>query len=502
MTGGGIKVLVIEGDPARVQAIQAMLAGTKEHAFEVVCVDQLQTGFGRLAGGGADVVLLDLFLPDSGGPETFTRLHTHFPHIPIIVLHDVDDEALAMKVVKDGAQDYLVTRDLAPGVLSRVIRYAIERNMTRLRRQQTIENLQDLSETKSQFVAEASHELRTPLGIIREFISLVHDEVAGPITEKQRSCLSSALRNCDRLTELINRMLDLAKIEAGKVEMNRVRMDLLPVLKQCHEDFLLKAGSKKQSLLLDVPDNLPAAYADSSAVANVLANIVGNACKFTGEGGTIRIGCHPEGQFLSVWVQDTGCGISREDQNLIFQAFYQVNRQYGPGAKGTGLGLTIAKHLAELNGGYMSVESEPGKGSKFSFVVPLYHKEAPRRVLVIDDEEMIVKSVERYLKTSDLNLDVRSTLSGLEALIIAGQFKPNLVILDVNMAEVGGMRVLTVLREKMPDSQGKVLLISGDPDALKDYKEKGADDCLNKPFLSADLIKKTVDLLGIERRRR
>lgn len=502
MSAEVIKVLLVEDDASDAAGIRRMLEDSQNPVFCIEIVDQVQPGFGRLTSGGIDIVLLNLSLPDSQGLDTFTHFNTHFPYVPFVVLADTNDEDLAIRVVKDGAQDYFVKKDLNRAQLVRAIVYALQRNVASIRKQQTIARLEDLSETKSQFVAEASHELRTPLAIVREFVSLVHDEVVGPVVDKQKECLASAIRNCDRLTELINKMLDLAKIEAGRMELNRDKTDVSRLLKLCYEDFLPKTRARGQNLFYDIPDSLPAAYCDSNSVSNVLINLVGNACKFTPDGGTIRLGCQQEGQFLAVWVQDNGRGIPPEAKEKIFQAFYQFDRENGPGAKGTGLGLAIAKHLVELNGGYMSVDSEPGKGSKFSFMLPLYQKEAVYRILIVDDEEMIVRTVMRYLNGSKLNLDIKSTFSGLEGLIIAGQFNPDLVILDVNMVEVGGMKVLSLFREKMYQGCGKVLLMSGDENALKEYKEKGADDFLAKPFTSADLIKKLVSLLKIERRRR
>ncbi|MFC1498786.1 ATP-binding protein [Verrucomicrobiota bacterium] len=382
--------------------------------------------------------------------------------------------------------------------------FGISRDITGHKRDEkdALAHLHELNETKSQFVAEVSHELRTPLGIIREFVSLVSDEVAGPLTEKQKECLQSAIKNCDRITELINKMLDLARIEAGKIELNRERADIAQLLKECYEDFLVTCQSRKQELLLEVPNDLPAACYDVESIREVVTNLVGNAQKFTPEGGTITISCQHGGQFLTVCVEDSGIGISPEAQEKIFEPFIQVGRNNGPGAKGTGLGLSITKELVKMNGGYISVDSTPGEGSRFSFTLPVYEKEAPYRVLVVDDEARIVHLITQMLKSSNLNIEVKSTLSGLESLIISGQFNPNLVILDVHLTEIEGEQVLASLKDSMPGNSGKVLLMSGDVESLKELGEQGADDYLVKPFSSNDLIRKVVTLLGIERRKR
>jgi two-component system alkaline phosphatase synthesis response regulator PhoP len=124
-----------------------------------------------------------------------------------------------------------------------------------------------------------------------------------------------------------------------------------------------------------------------------------------------------------------------------------------------------------------------------------------KRALIVDDEEIVIQLISRYLAAAELNLDVKSTQSGLESLIIAGQYKPDLVILDVNLADVGGKKVLELLKQRAPSESCKILMISGNVESLSDFVERGADDCLSKPFSATDLVRKVVNLLKIERRR-
>ncbi len=382
--------------------------------------------------------------------------------------------------------------------------FAISRNVTEARNaeQEALDYLRELSESKSQFVAEASHELRTPLAIIREFVSLVYDGIAGDVAEKQKECLGSALRNCDRMSELIDKMLDLTRIEGGKVALQRVKADILPLLREVYQDFEPKCASVKQQLALDVPDSLPPVHCDVESIRKVLINLVGNAVKYTPDGGSITLSCRHEKQFVEICVEDTGIGIPADLKEDVFDPFFQVDRQDGPGAKGTGLGLAIAKNLVGLNKGIMSVESEPGMGSRFGFTLPVYDVVDAYRVLIVDDDELIIRMIERFLMQADLPLDLRTTINGLDALVIAGQFNPNLVILDYHLAEVEGMKVLASLKDTLRAGAGKVLVISGDADALGAAQSCGADDFLMKPFTSGELVRKVVGLLGVERRRR
>ncbi|MBU4198354.1 MAG: response regulator [Verrucomicrobia bacterium] len=493
-----INILLVEDNPDEVVLIKEQLLHTKDTNFNIASVGRLDAALSWLAESQAEVVMLDLILPDSRGLETFRKVYGRFPEIPIIVLTCVGDEALASQLVKEGAQDYLIKGQGDIGALVHALRYAIERHSAKKNSQEALKRLRELNETKSQFVAEVSHEIRTPLAIIREFVSLVRDETVGPLNEKQCKCLDAALRNCDKLTDLISRILDLARIEAGKAELHRTKADLTSLLMQFRNDFTPVCQTKKQTLVLDVPDNLPMAHCDVTSVHNILTNLIGNAHKFTPEKGTLRIRTKEEGRFLRIDVEDTGPGIPRDSLEKIFEAFVQIDRKDGPGTKGTGLGLKIAKSLVELNGGCISVDSTIGKGSCFSFTLPVYDKELPSRILIVDDEELVVRMIEKVLRYSDLKLEVKSTLSGLDSLIIAGEFKPNLIILDMHLAEVGGEQVLLSLRQQSRQHNSKVLIISGDVHSLTEVVRDGADEVLAKPFTPNDLLDKIRILLNLE----
>ncbi|MFH1476580.1 MAG: response regulator [Verrucomicrobiota bacterium] len=488
-----INILLVEDNPDEVTLIKEKLCSVKDVNYNVFAVGRLDQALARLAEGRVDLVMLDLTLPDSRGADTFQKIYRRFPEVPIIALTSMADETLAVSLVQEGAQDYIIKGQGNISALAHSIRYAIERHHVRLSSEDALKRLRELNESKSQFVAEVSHEIRTPLAIMREFASLVRDETVGPLNEKQKQCLDAVLRNSDRLTELVNQILDLARIEAGKMDLRKTKVDLAALLIQFRNDFLPVCQTKDQSLILDVPDNLPTAHCDVKSVQHILTNLLGNAQKFTPQGGVIHIRVKEENRFLRVEIEDNGPGIPDDAHDKIFEAFVQINRQNGPGAKGTGLGLKIAKSLVEFNGGCISVESVPGKGSCFSFTIPMFDKELPARILIVDDEASIVRMIENVLRNSDLKLEVKSSLSGFEALVIAGEFKPNLVILDIHLADVRGEQVLLSLRPWA----FKILAISGDAPLLNEVAKQGADDYLAKPFMPGDLLDKVQFLLGI-----
>ena len=249
----------------------------------------------------------------------------------------------------------------------RITRDAIERNAILTRRRAS-------DHVTSEFVSTASHEMRTPLAIIREFVSLVHDGVTGSVTPDQKTCLETALRNCDRLASLLDSLSDLARIEAGEIRLSRSNCALSTQLERWVADFSPKLAAGNKTLSLEIVDGpLPSIVCDSDKIQQVVVNLIGNAHQFTDEGGRITVRArHIEGAAV-VEVEDTGIGIAPEDQGRVFDAFARIGRRGGSGAKGSGLGLTIARRIVELHGGSISVTSTVGMGSTFAFTIPVSH---------------------------------------------------------------------------------------------------------------------------------
>ncbi|MCX5712158.1 MAG: ATP-binding protein, partial [Candidatus Omnitrophica bacterium] len=229
----------------------------------------------------------------------------------------------------------------------------------------------ELDALKSEFVSTVSHELRTPLSITKEGVSLILDEIPGKINEKQRKILATSRDNMDRLARIINSLLDISKIESGKVELRRVPVDVKELINKVALEFEHRIKSKGLNLELDVADKSVMVYADPDKLIQVLTNLIGNAYKFT-QKGKIAISCHEKGDKIECSVEDTGVGLSPDDLAHVFEKFKQFSRVAGAGEKGTGLGLSIAKALVEMHKGSIRAESTIGKGSKFSFSLPNY----------------------------------------------------------------------------------------------------------------------------------
>ncbi|MCP4545051.1 MAG: hybrid sensor histidine kinase/response regulator [bacterium] len=379
-----INILLVDDRPENLYALESVLeepglnlikASSGDEALRVV----LEQDFA--------LILLDVQMPGMDGFEVAELLRSNdlTKRIPIIFVTAISKEQRnVFKGYEAGAVDYIF-KPLDQHILKSKVRIFSE--LKRIQMKQAIlldeirssnEKLKRLDSLKSEFVATASHELRTPLAIIREFLSLVLDEVPGPLNEDQTDCLSSALTNCDRLASLINDLLDLEQIESGKIKLRISTAEIPPILKQIIHDFQPRLMTKGQKLELVSPEELPTVYCDSKAITQVLVNLIGNAHKFTQEGGRIELRARLAEKTLLLSVVDNGPGISDECAKNVFDKFTQLERSdiAGPGTKGTGLGLSIARELVELHGGDLVLESTMGEGCSFSFGLPLTSEES------------------------------------------------------------------------------------------------------------------------------
>ncbi|MBI4342130.1 MAG: response regulator [Candidatus Omnitrophica bacterium] len=364
MTKKPIKVLLVEDTPEDARLMQEALAQETESAFEVHHADRLAQAVTFLSAEEFDLVLLDLILPDSEGLDTLIKLRDRASRVPIVILTASDDDTLAINALQRGAQDYLVKGyvQVYPALLSRAMRYAIERKRG--------------ERMKDEFVSTVSHELRTPLATIREFAAILSDQIAGPLTPDQRQYLGIIQNNVDRLTRMIDNLLDMAKIEAGQVLLGKVVVEARPFLDHVIETIRPLAANKQLELAVELESESLQLFADADKITQVLLNLLSNAIKFTPNGGRITVGIAEQPNEIEFSVTDTGIGIAAADFPKLFEKFQQVQPLVGEAtAKGTGLGLAISKRLVELHGGRIWAKSAKDQGSAFSFTLPKYQPE-------------------------------------------------------------------------------------------------------------------------------
>jgi signal transduction histidine kinase len=226
------------------------------------------------------------------------------------------------------------------------------------------------SRHKSEFLANMSHELRTPMNAILGFTELIRDGVYGEVSPKVTAMLERIQANGRHLLGLINDVLDLSKIEAGQLKLETADYALRDLVQTVRASTESLAAAKKLGLRIELPDILPAARGDERRISQVLLNLVGNAIKFT-EAGEVVVSVAVDETSFEIAVTDTGPGIPADEQEKIFEEFHQIDSSSTRRKGGTGLGLAISKRIVELHGGRIWVESEPGRGSSFRFVIPI-----------------------------------------------------------------------------------------------------------------------------------
>ena len=386
-----IRLLLVEDDSNDAILLRRMLGSVKTARFTITQAERLADSLHRLASERFDVVLLDLSLPDSQGLETFSRVDAAAPTVPVVVLSGLADEAVSVSAVQKGAQDYLVKGQVTGDLLARAVRYAIERHVMLAdlaRRNADLGRAREQAEResrfKSKFLANMSHELRTPLNAIIGFSELLEQEVAGALNDKQKEYVRYVLTSARHQLQLVNEILDLSKIEAGRVELAREWTPLGAIVDAVQG--IVRPLADKQGVRLDlaIAANLPDMFIDPVRIRQVLYNLLSNGIKFTPRGGVVTLSARQTFDHVDLSVEDTGVGIRDEDMGRLFREFERIETP--DQTEGTGLGLALARRLVELHGGAISVDSEVGRGSRFTVRLPVLGREVPSVLPSAGDE--------------------------------------------------------------------------------------------------------------------
>ncbi|PIP68667.1 MAG: hypothetical protein CO035_01160 [Candidatus Omnitrophica bacterium CG_4_9_14_0_2_um_filter_42_8] len=270
------------------------------------------------------------------------------------------------------------------------------------------EEIEKLSRIKSEFISVVSHELRTPLTSIKESVSLVLDGVAGPISEEQKKFLTISKNNIERLTKLIIDILDLSKLEAGRILMFKRKLNINDVIKDVCASTKILAEQKNIEFTISLGGSVEPTWFDPDRIGQVLKNLISNAIKFNKVNGKVNVSSAKETiknrNFIKVTIEDSGIGIPAEDKENLFRNFSPLDTSMTRKHSGTGLGLAISKGMIELHGGDIWVVSEPDIGSKFIFTIPLYKKDEEFDFLI---EEAIEKAKHNDARISLMVFDIK-----------------------------------------------------------------------------------------------
>ncbi|WP_199249134.1 response regulator [[Phormidium] sp. ETS-05] len=375
---------------------------------------------------------------------------------------------------------------------------------------------------KSEFLASMSHELRTPLNAILGFTQIMTRDAS--LTREQRENLGIVNRAGEHLLALIDDILEMSKIEAGRTTLNPISFDLSQLLDTLERMLQLKARAKGLQLIFDIAPGLPQyVHTDEGKLRQVLINILGNAIKFTQQGGvTLRVRTAPVKEAsmsdtrLCFEIEDTGLGIKQEELDLLFQPFAQAETGRNSG-QGTGLGLPISRKFVQLMGGDIQVRSTPGQGSWFGFdiqldvaetadmpaadatgqVIALAPNQPPYRILVVDD----VRESRLLLVTllSGIGFQVREAENGLQAVAIWESWQPHLIVMDIQMPVMDGLEAIKEIKSRRQGAETVIIALTASvfEEERKMVLATGGDDFVRKPFRQGVLLEKISQHLGV-----
>ena len=371
------------------------------------------------------------------------------------------------------------------------------------------EELRRLDELKSEFLAMVSHELRTPLTAIVGYSRLLLRQVHGPLTPKQAEQQEAIFRSAQRLTDLINELLDVSRLESGRVELTPRPTDARPIVDQAMAVVTVAAQAKHITVANALSADTPPVHADPERLQQILVNLLSNAVKFTPDGGRVTVTAARHKDHVALSVQDTGVGIPREELARIWDPFYQVESTLRRRHGGSGLGLTIVRRLVELHGGLVRAESDGlDKGSRFTFTVPVSTEPVQREAAPVTREVRVervlagrhVLIVEDEPDTQDLMRTVVEDLlggvatvcpDGERAVFEAVERPPSIILLDLMLPSLSGWEVARRLRQNQRTKDIPILAVTAlaRPQERESAMHAGCDGYLSKPFSPDDVAR-------------
>ncbi len=406
------------------------------------------------------------------------------------------------------------------GVLvTAAIRDMTERKRLEERRRQAderaVRQAQEASRLKSEFVAHLSHELRTPLNAVMGFAQLLHDRRTGTLSERQSEFVDDILAASGQLLHLIDDVLDLAKVEAGRLDFRPEPVDVAALANDVRETLRGLADARQVEVAIEIDPDLGSVEVDPGRLRQVLYNYVSNALKFSPAASRVVLRGRGAGESFRVEVEDRGPGIRPEDQKRLFMEFQQLEPGSSNEHSGTGLGLALTKRLVEAQGGRVGVESVPGRGSVFSAVLPRRtRREAPDPgeplevegtaqdlpregpVLVVDDNPVNLKLTQMVLSSE--GYEVRTARDAAEAIVALESCQPCIVLMDLQLPGIDGLGLTRLLKADPATRDIPILAVTAS--AMKGDEERaiaaGCDGYVAKPVDTVQLLQKMARCLS------
>lgn len=375
-----LKILLVEDHLAEARLLQELFKMSQVKA-ELAHVQRLQEARSRLKVEPFDVVLLDLTLPDSQGLSSVVTLKQQFPNLPVVVLTNTNDDALALEAVRQGAQDYLVKRRVNVESLARSLRYAIERQhaadtlreanavlQTCVQAQNAqLAKAQQLNQFKSEFVSMLSHDCRNPLATILLSMGLLEGHANRLSEEKKVNHFRQMRTAIQNVVQLLDEASLIVKGDLEHFPFHPVLLDLKDFCQQ-YLDTLKPTVAATHNLIFKTEGEVPISLWDETLLHHILSNLLSNAIKYSPSGGTVSLSLIAHPDTVTLQIQDSGIGIPLEDQAKLFQAFQRASNVGS--VQGTGLGLAIVKQCVEAHRGHITLCSQEDLGTTFAVTLP------------------------------------------------------------------------------------------------------------------------------------
>jgi len=506
----------------QISALRLLVAEDSEDDFEILVRELRRSGYQltalRVASPALlqdalqqpwDLVISDWAMPGFGGHVVLDTLAQRGLQIPCIVISGTIGEEPAVEALRAGALDFLSKdkpKRFVPAV-QRALREAMERRQTLEVRQRSeqleLQNrrIQEASRLKSEFLANMSHELRTPLNAIIGFAELLHDGQVPTDSPQHQEFLGDILASGRHLLQLINDVLDLAKVEAGKLEFRPEPIEIARIVNEVSAIVRTAVSEKRIKLETVIDPTVTGLVLDPGRLKQVAYNYISNALKFTGPGGRVAIRVSAEGaENFRFEVEDSGIGIAANDLGKLFIEFHQLEGGAAKRHQGTGLGLALTKRLVEAQGGSVGVTSEVGKGSTFFAVLPrrtsatsepvpppTMHvaRKGARTVLVVEDD--VADQAELVTALASAGFAVELAGTGAEALASWRARDFDAITIDLLLPDMSGLDLLAALHGERRNAKVPVIVVTVVPDA-KVVAGFAVHDVIYKPLVSDTLV--------------
>jgi len=474
-------ILLIEDNPGDARLIREMLDEQGSHTTKLTLVDCMRAAEGHLVAHPVDIILLDPGLPDAQGLSAIRRVHAAAPRVPLVVVTGYDDELLAEQALQEGAQDYLVKGQIERRSLLRALRYATERKR--------------LEQLKDEFVSTVSHELRTPLTSITGSLGLLMGNAAGNLPPPMARLLAIAHTNSQRLVRLVNDILDIEKMEAGRVVFNFSRVEVRPLVAQAIEAMRGFAEGYGVRVRLEDARTATDVRADPDRLLQVVTNLLSNAIKFSSANDEVLVAIEKGTDMVRLTVRDHGSGIPVDFKPLVFEKFAQADAGAARQKGGTGLGLSIVKQIVDRLGGEAGFADAPGGGTIFHVQLPCWDhvaslaidrdaKPDAARLLLCEDDLDTALTLREQLRQVGFATDFG--YSAGDAFTRATATKYHGILVDIHLPDGDGVSLIVRLRELPQYRETPIVVVSGDT-------SRGRDDLRSSKLNVLDWLNKPVD---------